>query len=74
LRVAPMADEGKTPPERVPFVIGARVPLMDVFALPAFLVRLAWRRCESGGLRHDACRLGLSRRRLGGFSNGVSLA
>ncbi|MEN6576653.1 MAG: sodium-dependent transporter [Phycisphaerales bacterium] len=37
----------KMPRERVPFVIGTRVLLIDLFALLAFLVWLAWRKREN---------------------------
>ena len=40
----------KTPGERIPFVIGTRVLLIDLFAVLAFLVWLVWRRRnEKGG-------------------------
>jgi len=39
----------KTPMEKVPFVIGTRVLLIDLFALLAFLVWLAWRKRQTRG-------------------------
>jgi SNF family Na+-dependent transporter len=38
----------KTPAENVPYVIGTRVLLIDLFAALAFLVWLAWRRRQGG--------------------------
>ena len=40
----------KTPTEKVPFVIGTRVLLIDLFAALAFLVWLAWRKRETRGV------------------------
>jgi len=37
----------KTPTEKVPFVIGVRVLMVDLFAALAFLVWLAWRKREN---------------------------
>jgi SNF family Na+-dependent transporter len=39
----------RTPREKVPFVIGTRVLLLDLFAALAFLVWLAWRKRETRG-------------------------
>ncbi len=38
-----------TPGEKVPFVIGTRVLLLDLFAVVAFLVWLAWRKRQERG-------------------------
>ena len=40
----------RTPREKVPFVIGTRVLLLDLFAALAFLVWLAWRKRETKGV------------------------